>query len=146
MNILSWGYTPLGGCPADRANLKQRLVAAGAIPTGWRIAIAGYEGPGPTLAHTISVVKQYIDDAGIPHGRIVLHTFRLECFVAQVLVHSLPEPPELANLLGGPRHAVEIPRPEPVVWPPPAVLGPEWLGTVQQFGPDLPPSDTSTPT
>jgi len=120
---------------------QRRQVAAGVVPAGWRVAIAGYEGPGPNLAHTFSGVKQHVDDAGIPLGRIVLHTVRFECFVAQVLVHSLPESPQLANLLGGSHYAVEIPGPEPVVWPPPAVLGPEWMDTVQHFGPDRPRSD-----
>lgn len=81
---------------------QRRQVAAGVVSAGWRIAVAGYEGPGPNLAHTLSGVKQQIDDSGLPVGGIVLHTFRFECFVAQVLLHSLPEPPELAKLLGGP--------------------------------------------
>ena len=117
---------------------QRRQVAAGVVSAGWRIAVAGYEGPGPNLAHTLSGVKEQIDDSGLPVGGIVLHTFRFECFVAQVLLHSLPEPPELANLLGGPQYAVEIPHPEPIAWPPAAVLGPQWMDTVQQFGPDQP--------
>ncbi|MDA8284342.1 MAG: hypothetical protein M0Z42_13850, partial [Actinomycetota bacterium] len=36
---------------------QRRLVAAGIIPVGWRIAIAAYEGPGPSLAHTFSGIK-----------------------------------------------------------------------------------------
>ena len=116
----------------------RRQVATGVLPNGWRVAIAGYEGPGPNLAHSFSRVKQHVDDTGRPLGRIVLHTLRFECFVAQVLVHSLRDPPELANLLGGPQYAVEIPRPAAVVWPPSAVLGPEWMETIQHFGPDRP--------
>jgi hypothetical protein len=123
---------------------QRRQVAAGVVPAGWRIAIAGYEGPGHNLAYIFSSVKQHVGDTGSPLGRIVLHTLRFECFVAQVLVHSLTEPPLLTNLLGGPHYAVEIPGPEPVVWPPSALLGPAWMETVQQFAPDRPRSPATT--
>jgi len=114
---------------------QRTQVAVGTIPAGWRVALAAYEGPGPNLAHTFSRVRQYVDEDGNARGKVILHTVRFECFVAQVLLHSMPEPPELINLLGGPQYAVEIPRNESVAWPPPAVLTSRWMETVQQFGP-----------
>jgi hypothetical protein len=118
--------------------IHRRQIAAGAAPDGWRVAIAGYEGPGPNLAHSLSGLKQHADGVGRPTGRIVLHTLRFECFVAQALVHSLAEHPDLANLLWRCPYAVEIPSSQPVVWPSVAVLGPDWLQIVQQFGTDRP--------
>lgn len=117
---------------------QRQQVAAGTLPAGWRVALAAYEGPGPHLAYSFSNVKEHVDEAGRRLGRVVLHTLRFECLVSQVLVHSLAEPPELANLLGGAPYAVEIPGEADVVWPPTAILGPEWMEIVQKFGPDHP--------
>jgi hypothetical protein len=120
---------------------QRRQVARDGIPAGWRVAIGGYEGPGPHLLHKFSRVRQLVDDHGRGQGRVILHTLRFECFVAQVLIHSQEDSPELLHLLGGPRFAIEIPKEQRVVWPPPAVLGPEWMEIVGEFGTDRPRSE-----
>jgi hypothetical protein len=114
---------------------QRKLVAAGAIPEGWKVGVGAYEGPGPHLTHTFSRVKQYVGDDGQPAGKVLLHTLQFECFVGQVLLHSMLQPPELVHLLGGQQYAVEIPKRVPVTWPPPATLTPAWMATVREFGP-----------
>lgn len=127
------------GSPFRVSTSEQRgQVARGEIPAGWRVAIGGYEGPGPHLHHKFSRVKQLVDDRGSQQGSVILHTLRFECFVAQVLIHSQADSPELLHLLGGPQFAIEIPQEQPVAWPLPAVLGPEWMEIVEDFGPDHP--------
>ena len=131
-----------GDSPFRVSTLAQRrLVARGEIPAGWRVALGGYEGPGPHLQHKFSRVKQLVGDGGGRQGSVILHTLRFECFVAQVLIHSQADSPELRHLLGGPQFAIEIPREQPVTWPPPALLGPEWMEIVEDFGSDHPRSE-----
>lgn len=127
--------TPSGSPSRVSTQDQRELVAAGVIPTGWRVAIGGYEGPGSNLVHAFSRAKQLVGDDGQTRGTVILHTLRFECFVAQVLLHSMPQPPDLIHLLGGSQYAVDIPQPSPVVWPPPVVLNAEWMLTVQDFGP-----------
>jgi hypothetical protein len=135
-NAIVRELTTAQGSPLRVSTHDQRkLVARRRIPDGWRVGIAAYEGPGPHLAHTFSGVKQYVSDDGQRGGKAILHTLRFERFVGQVLVHSMLEPPNLANLLGGPPYAVEIPQLEPVTWPPPATLTPASMATVREFGP-----------
>jgi hypothetical protein len=131
-----------GDSPFRVSTPEQRgQVARDEIPAGWRVAIGGYEGPGPHLHHKFSRVKQLVDDRGSQQGRVILHTLRFECFVAQVLIHSQADSPELLHLLGGPQFAIEIPQELPVAWPLPAVLGPEWMEIVEDFGPHHPRSE-----
>jgi len=114
--------------------VQRQLVRSGDIPEGWRVAIAAYEGTGPHLMHHFSTVKMYIDSEGVAGGYVVLHTVRFECFVGQVLLHSMVETPVLRDLLGGPSYAIEIPQTNLVTWPPPAVFGPDSLEIVRDFG------------
>jgi hypothetical protein len=127
--------TPQGSLLRISTHDQRKLVAKRGIPDGWRVGIAAYEGPGTNLAHTFSGVKQYVGDDGQRGGKAILHTLRFECFVGQVLVHSMLEPPNLAHLLGGPPYVVEIPQLAPVTWPPPATLTPTSMATVREFGP-----------
>jgi hypothetical protein len=115
---------------------QRRLVADCQVPTGWRVAVGAYEGSGPHLQYRFSRAKQLIDGLGREIGRVILHTLRFECFVAQVLIHSQADPPELVHLLGGQQFAIEIPQEQPIVWPPPSALTPQWMKTVEEFGPD----------
>jgi|BarGraNGADG00212_1021973.scaffolds.fasta_scaffold10691_4 hypothetical protein len=113
---------------------QRQLVRSGSIPSGWRIAIGAYEGTGPNLVHHFSTVKRLVDSDGVPGGSVVLQTVRFECFVGQVLLHSMVETPVLRDLLGGPPYAIEIPKTDDVTWPPPTVLGPDSLKIVCDFG------------
>lgn len=109
---------------------QRLLVAAGQIPTGWRIAIGAYEGSGSQLEHHFSNVTQLVADNGRSLGCTILHTLRLECFVGQVLIHSMSINPDLKQLLGGPTFGLEIPRNEIIFWPPPGILNEETIKTV----------------
>ena len=113
---------------------QRQLVRSGSIPEGWRVAIGGYEGTGPNLVHHFSTVKRYVDSDGVRGGSVVLHTLRFECFVGQVLLHSMVETPVLRDLLGGPQYAIEIPQNNVVTWPPPALHGSDSLEIVRNFG------------
>jgi hypothetical protein len=62
----------------------------------------------------------------------------MECFVGQIVVHSLDELPAVEGLLGGHGYAVTLPSPAPVQWPPPLRLNEEWLKIVG--GLNLPPN------
>ena len=97
-------------------------VASGLIPEGWRIAIGAFEGGGSQLEHNFSNVRQFVADNGTNLGYTILHTFRLECFVGQVFMHSMAIGPELDHLLGGPNFGLEIPQRGLIFWPPPEVL------------------------
>ena len=110
---------------------EQRLLfAAGQIPTGWRTGIGAYEGGGPNLEHHFSNVVQHLSNDGTSLGLIILHTFRLECFVGQVLIHSMTVEPALQHLLGGATYGLEIPQRNIIFWPPPRVLNEDTFKTV----------------
>lgn len=120
--------------PLRVSTRDQRLqVASGKLPSGWRVAIGAYEGSSSQLEHHFSNVKQVVSDNGQGLGYIILHTFRLECFVGQVLIHSMSSDPDLEHLLGGPIFALEIPQRESVFWPPSGILNAETMKTVSQL-------------
>jgi hypothetical protein len=75
-------------------------------------------------------VKELKSHNGKSLGYTILHTLRLECFVGQVLMHSMSINPELKELLGGPNFGVEIPQREIILWPPPGFLNEETIKTV----------------
>jgi hypothetical protein len=124
--------------PAQRS-----AVARGEVPDGWDVAIAGYEGTGPTFEHHFGPIASWPDDPQRSLARLTTHTTRMECFVGQIVVHSLNERPELDGLLGGNGYAISLPSPGPVHWPPTIPLNEEWLGIVA--GLNIPPGGRDSP-
>ena len=121
--------------PFRVSTMEQRsLVRAGKIPEGWQVAIGAYEGTGPQLTYRFSTVKRYVSNDGVAGGSVVLHTTRFECFVGQVLLHSMVERPVLRDLLGGSGYSIVIPQTTPVEWPPSAVFTADSLEIVCDFG------------
>ena len=105
-------------------------VASGQVPDGWHVAIGGYEGRGRTFEHHLGPVVTWPDDPVRSSARLTTHTTRLECFVGQIVVHSLDGVPQIAGLLGGDGYAVALPSSGLVHWPPPIPLTETWLPIV----------------
>ena len=115
---------------------QRRTIKSGGIPEGWRMAIGAFEGVASLgVQHRIGRAKIHIDDVGTLLGRCALHTFRFECFVGQVLVHSCIEPPRVQQLLGGPGFAEELLAEPLLFWPPRATFSPDSIQTVEEFQP-----------
>lgn len=115
---------------------QRMMVASDVLPMGWRMAIGSYEGFGPHLSHSISNVREYSDENGVALGSAVLHTFRIECFVGQVLIHTVPWDPDVNDLLGGSDYAIEIPQMSDIAWPTRRPFNEEWIERIQRLGTD----------
>ena len=111
---------------------QRRVIAQGGIPEGWLVHIGAFEGIASTYNYQMEA-SRLRDKDGKVLGWVALHTYRLECFVGQVLLHSLAESPSIRDLLGGPPYAIEIPLRSDVSWPPPAAFSPETIETVQKL-------------
>ena len=122
---------------------QRRSLAAGGLPEGWLFRVGAYEGTGEwTFVYNFGAIHHY--EPPFAGARLSLHTLRLECFVAQTVVHSLPIEPSLENLLGGSDFAIARPTAINATWPPSRILTDKWLEIVQDLAdpgnPGTPPT------